>query len=327
MRVLNAEYQKVLNEAQFGVKQEITIRDAMERTCSSVKDKTAVIYRGCMNSILGLGYYAEEASRWSLDGSRGMSSLKQRDLNDHRLSRANETTRRGTPMSNNSINIEVRFLRTVYNFVKDDFAVPPSLRFQQAEAFEKTRYIREDEEKAILRLLSAPVSPRAGEAYVKAHDLYLTLVDTGISLSEGVHLRRNQFNRKRLHLEIRRAKTKTPCLVPVSERVLEVLERRGRSHNHSTFFTEMTRAVRILREIIGDVCNQDEREVEELGAATIHSLRDTFATRRLAEGFSLYDVSKLLGHANTTMTKKYAHLETADVVEKVRQRMNERSAM
>ena len=97
-------------------------------------------------------------------------------------------------------------------------------------------------------------------------------------------------------------------------------------HNHPTFFVEMTRAVRVLRETIGDVCNQDEREVEEFGAATIHSLRDTFATRRLAEGFTLYDVSKMLGHEKTTMTRKYAHLETADVVERVRQAMNRKSS-
>ena len=47
----------------------------------------------------------------------------------------------------------------------------------------------------------------------------------------------------------------------------------------------------------------------------VHDLRHTFASFAIASGESLFVVSKLLGHANTRVTERYAHL-TADQLEK-----------
>jgi site-specific recombinase XerD len=40
----------------------------------------------------------------------------------------------------------------------------------------------------------------------------------------------------------------------------------------------------------------------------IHDLRHSFATLALQGGASLYDVSKLLGHSDVSMTQRYAHM-------------------
>ncbi len=322
LKVLNAEYQKVLDNIQFGVRQEITLAEAMKATIESVQGNTRRSYANSRDSLLGLGFF-EGLDRWSFDGSRSMSSLKQRDLTDHRLNRRNETTRRGDQLRANSINIEIRFLRRVYNFARMDLeaASTPDLKFPQLDGFEKHRYITLDEEGAILKALTPKKTnhPESGIAHRKAHDLYVTLVDTGISLGEGLGLRWNQCDMHKLQLEIRRQKTKTPCLVPISDRLLEVLHR---NHNQPSPLQSMSRAVRILRETISEVCNTDEHQVAELGGATIHSLRDTFATRQVSKGLSLYEVSKMIGHLNTSMTKKYAHLETTSVVDKARANLN-----
>jgi integrase len=317
-KVMSDLYQQKLNEVQFGAKSEMTLKEAMDRTVRSVEGKTSAIYAGCRDSLLGLGYY-DDLGRWALDGSRSMSSLKQRDLTDHRTNRRGETTRRGDLMAANSINIEVRFLRRVYSHCRDDLdvSVPPKLKFVQLEPFEKTRYLSWPEEAEVLRRLEH--SPLGREAYHKAKDLYVLLVDTGISLMEGVHLRWQQCDLMKMQIEIRRIKTGVSCLTPISNRVWEILKRR---HNQPSPFLEMTRAVRVLREVISEVCNTDEREVEERGAATIHSLRDTFATRQLALGMTLHEIAKIIGHTNTTMTRKYAHLETASVVDRARANLN-----
>lgn len=45
----------------------------------------------------------------------------------------------------------------------------------------------------------------------------------------------------------------------------------------------------------------------------IHDLRHSFASLAINSGASLYDVQKLLGHASSQMTQRYAHLEDTSV--------------
>ena len=61
------------------------------------------------------------------------------------------------------------------------------------------------------------------------------------------------------------------------------------------------------------MCNSDEQIVETNGKATIHTLRDTFASRLVQKNMSLHKVGNLLGHRSIASTNKYAHLVTAQV--------------
>ena len=45
----------------------------------------------------------------------------------------------------------------------------------------------------------------------------------------------------------------------------------------------------------------------------IHDLRHSFASLAINAGASLYDVQKLLGHASSQMTQRYAHLQDESV--------------
>jgi len=44
------------------------------------------------------------------------------------------------------------------------------------------------------------------------------------------------------------------------------------------------------------------------GRVTLHTLRHTFASKLVREAVSLFDVSVLLGHSDSKMTQRYAHL-------------------
>lgn len=49
-------------------------------------------------------------------------------------------------------------------------------------------------------------------------------------------------------------------------------------------------------------------EAAEVKCFKIHDLRHTFASLSLQGGASLYDVSKLLGHSDISMTQRYSHV-------------------
>jgi integrase len=49
-------------------------------------------------------------------------------------------------------------------------------------------------------------------------------------------------------------------------------------------------------------------EAEGLPTIRIHDLRHTYASILINNGVSIYEVQRLLGHSNITMTQRYAHL-------------------
>lgn len=58
----------------------------------------------------------------------------------------------------------------------------------------------------------------------------------------------------------------------------------------------------------------------EIEDASFHTLRHTFASNLAMRGVDLLTISKLLGHANTKMTERYAHLSfgfLGDAVERL----------
>ncbi len=58
---------------------------------------------------------------------------------------------------------------------------------------------------------------------------------------------------------------------------------------------------------------------------SIHSLRKSFATRKLKEGFSLHEVSKMLGHTRITTTIRYLQLNEQEVLSAYAEKQKEKS--
>jgi integrase len=64
------------------------------------------------------------------------------------------------------------------------------------------------------------------------------------------------------------------------------------------------------------VCHKFKRYVREAGLNErlhFHSLRHTFATWLVQEGVSIYEVQKLLGHSNISVTQVYSHLAASEL--------------
>lgn len=310
-RVMNAEYQAILDQQQFGQKPEITLKEAMEATVNSVSGSTQRSYDLSMRKCLG--NMTDKKERWSLDGSRKLSSLSDEDLEAHVLNRRQEG------LTNNSINVEIRFLKRMVNFNKKKFAAPSDLDFNLCEGFAKSRVISEEEESRILEHCLEQEEIYGGGAWQKAHDLFIYLLDTGVRLSEALEVEWADIDLQRKEIDNWNQKTKKSVFVPVSDRLCSVLSRRMEL---SQPFPSMDKAVKNLRAALNLHCVSSRRMLEEKGKATLHSCRDTYATRMLNSGMSLDEVSHLLCHASVTQTQKYAKFSKRAVAQKARDKLN-----
>lgn len=318
-RMMNAEYNRLMDQRQFGEKPEISLFDAMDKTVKSVKGSTQTSYKLSMSKFLGTNDRC--ANTWFLDPQRKLSTLCVDDLEEHRECRISEG------LKPNSVNVEIRFIRRVYNLCKVDYVAPAHLKVEELKGFQKSRTISFEEEAAILAYLEEKIDETQGsrtkaidgEAYIKARDLFIYLIDTGVRLSEALFADNFNIDLNERCIDNYNFKTDKEVLVPISDRLYPILVRRS---NAQKPFEAMSRAVRLLRGVIKENCPSNSHILRTKGAATIHSLRDTYATRMLKNGLQIGEVQTLLGHASYKQTLKYAKFDSLDTVRKAAHMLN-----
>lgn len=309
-KVLHRQYEAATDRVMLGVITDVTFIDAFERTVESVSGKTRISYDLSRRKLLGIGF-----SGYSFEPFAYMGSLEQRNISELKASRAKEGMRA------NSINIELRFLQRCHSLCLKEWglAVNPSLTFGKLKGFAKSRDLSDLEQAALIALLEArSESPSAR----KALDLGVVLLDTGMRLSEALSLSWPYVDLEAKRIELYRSKTRDISIVPITDRAHEILLR---LRDQKQPFEAMNRAVKQLRSAIDQICNTDELVIRQRGKATIHTLRDTFATRLVSKGMDLYPVGKLLGHSNLSTTAKYAHLQGGSIADDASRLLNARS--
>ena len=294
-RVMTAEYNKVLDVRQHGEKPEITLREACSLTVESVEGRTRQSYQYCMNKLLGLTEAFE--GRWALAPERPLSSLTDDDLHDHRIARQEEG------MKPNTINVELRFLKRVNNLCRKRYRANPDLDFQMQKGFVKCRSLSDSEEAAVIAYCLEKEAEYSEGAWQKAHDLFIYLIDTGVRLGEALAVEWPDIDLSQREIDNYNFKTGQSVFVPISDRVHDMLCKR---QDQDRPFQSMDKAIKNLREAIAAMCPSSSRVLKEKGKATIHSCRDTYATRMLNKGMRLEEVSHLLGHSTVQQTQKYA---------------------
>ena len=290
------KHNALLNAEQFGVRPTISIGEAMGSIIAVKKARTAESYDLQRRRLTG-GF----PSIHHLDPSAGMHSLDKQTLLKLYTARHREG------LSANSRNREMAFLRQTYLWSrKHGFQVAPDLSFDIDKVVPKSRFLTTDETRAVAAFLGG----LHGSGPERALDLLIFLVDTGARLNEALSLRWQRCDMTARMIYLWRFKGDTPSPVGMTKRVHDMLARKV---NQEAPFVHMDRPVKMLREAIDSVCNSDPHIVETNGKATIHTLRDTFASRLIQANMSLRKVGDLLGHKSLLSTEKYAHLVTAQV--------------
>lgn len=139
-------------------------------------------------------------------------------------------------------------------------------------------------------------------------DLVVFLIDTGFRLGEALQLHSRDINWDERMVPAWETKGDAPRLVPMTERVIKILEaRKGKKQPFGMFSKDSAddhwEAMRKGLKI----------DTEEDPEFVIHALRHTCASRLAAKGEDAFRIQKWMGHKSVTTTLLYVTLFAADL--------------
>ena len=144
-----------------------------------------------------------------------------------------------------------------------------------------------------------------------------TIYACGLRLQEGVRLQIRDIDSDRMVVHVRQGKGGQDRYVPLPQGLLEMLRRYWRTHRHTRWlFPAPTRAGVTLATATqpmspSGVQRAFRAALQESGihkAASVHTLRHSYATHLLEAGVNLRIIQAYLGHRSPQSTAIYTHL-------------------
>jgi site-specific recombinase XerD len=144
-----------------------------------------------------------------------------------------------------------------------------------------------------------------------------TIYACGLRIQEGVHLQVKDIEAERAVIHIRNSKGGKDRYVPLPQPILTLLRRYWVTHRHPVwiFPSRVEAGYRLETAIkpmtVRAVQRAFEGALQESGvqkAATVHTLRHSWATHLLEAGVNLRAIQAYLGHASPNTTAIYTHL-------------------
>lgn len=156
---------------------------------------------------------------------------------------------------------------------------------------------------------------QAGERRRTAAQVIKFLLFTGARVNEALSARWDDINLagRNWTIQARTAKGKRRRTVPLNDAALEVLdhlESRGQSEWLFTSSRKDDSGARKRMTTINKVWQQ-LRVQAGLPWLRLHDLRHHFSSALVNSGRTLYEVQQILGHSDSKVTERYAHLSTA----------------
>jgi integrase/recombinase XerD len=140
-----------------------------------------------------------------------------------------------------------------------------------------------------------------------------TIYSCGLRLLEGVQLRVDEIDSAHMRLHIRGAKGNKERRVPLPPRTLRMLRAQWHRHGHRVWLFPGVREGRLAQGPMDEsgVGRAFRAALAESGvnkAATVHTLRHSWATHLLEAGVNLRLIQVWLGHQSLSTTAIYTHL-------------------
>lgn len=273
---------------------QITLEDLAEeylRSCT--REKACQIKALVLRSLLQTEF---------LNGARAAAEVTYTDLVRFKTERLNTPTRGGKARALATWNNELAVLSSMFKYAKKAKLIPAN-PFKEEDA----ESLKEKHNNARLRFLTEAEIPLLLDACAThLKPIVETDLLTGLRRGEIFGLEWDMIVAGQIHLPGWLTKNGAPRVIPVSDRLAEVLAaQRRKNHLKSkyVFCNENGGRVLDIRAAFQGACRRAGLE-----NFRFHDLRHTFASHLVMKGVSLRVVQELLGHKDTKTTMRYAHL-------------------
>jgi integrase len=240
-------------------------------------------------------------------GERRLAKITYLDLEIYRNNRKAAPTPAGKPRADASVNREMALLSHLLNKgvewgMMEASPYKKGKRLIFKENNQRLRFLTDTEVEALLKASSPHLRPIVEVA-----------LNTGMRRGELLGLKWEQIRNGFIYLtETKSGKSRQ---IPINDRLAEVFKevrRENQLKSPYVFADSKGRRYYEVKRSFASACRKAGIE-----GFRFHDLRHTFASHLVMKGVSLKAVQELLGHADLTMTMRYAHLSQAHLQEAV----------
>ena len=267
---------------------------------------TAAIETSCAEKQATVAFYKAKLKRLVKHlGGRRLDEIEEAEVEQYTQMRAGTKSRRNHPLSPASVNRELATLRRLLRLAQE---------WKILNRVPRIHLLRgEHQREFVLSHRQEKLYFAAAESSPDLLDVATVLIDTGLRMGECMTL---EWPDVRLepaegaqhgYLTVRRkhAKNSKARNVPLTARVVEVLERRNPAgfglvfHRHNgrllsqTWLNQQHSALRVLLKMPADF--------------VLHSFRHTYGTRLEKTGADAFTIMRLMGHSTVTVSQRYVH--------------------
>jgi integrase/recombinase XerD len=144
------------------------------------------------------------------------------------------------------------------------------------------------------------------------HKTMLSLIYAcGLRRSELLQLKPNEIDSKRGLLIVKQAKGRKDRIVPISEKIIEILREYYKMYRPKIWLFEGQNAgEKYSEKSLQNVLKQALEKAKIKKPVSLHWLRHSYATHLLEAGTDLRYIQELLGHKSSKTTEIYTHVST-----------------
>jgi len=158
----------------------------------------------------------------------------------------------------------------------------------------------------VKRILSAPVN-------IKHRAMLSLIYSCGLRRSELLHLKKSDIDFNRMLIRLRFAKGKKDRLVPLSEKIIRILNDYSTAYPTEKYLFEGQKGGQYSEESLAKVLKMAVKKAEINKPVSLHWLRHSYATHLLDNGTDLRYIQELLGHNSSKTTEIYTHVSVKSI--------------